>query len=60
MYRDFILTKNKKFLAQNYLAIQECLARLERFDRDKDGMIENDGFPDQTYDTWGYFLIYFY
>ena len=26
--------------------------RLEKFDRDGDGMIENDGFPDQTYDTW--------
>eukprot|EP00897_Mesotaenium_endlicherianum_P001002 jgi/Mesen1/10902/ME000095S10242 len=23
-----------------------------KFDRDGDGLIENDGFPDQTYDTW--------
>ena len=23
-----------------------------RFDRDGDGLVENDGFPDQTYDTW--------
>jgi len=23
-----------------------------KFDKDGDGMIENEGFPDQTYDTW--------
>ena len=28
------------------------MERLDKFDRDGDGMIENDGFPDQTYDTW--------
>jgi non-lysosomal glucosylceramidase len=22
------------------------------FDKNNDGMIENEGFPDQTYDTW--------
>jgi non-lysosomal glucosylceramidase len=22
------------------------------FDKDGDGMLENEGFPDQTYDTW--------
>jgi non-lysosomal glucosylceramidase len=25
---------------------------MDQFDKDKDGMIENEGFPDQTYDTW--------
>ncbi|ULT87091.1 hypothetical protein L3Y34_006685 [Caenorhabditis briggsae] len=25
---------------------------LENWDKDKDGMIENDGFADQTYDVW--------
>ena len=24
----------------------------QAFDNDKDGMIENEGFPDQTYDIW--------
>ncbi|WCJ30796.1 Beta-glucosidase GBA2 type family protein [Euphorbia peplus] len=28
------------------------LAYMEQFDKDGDGMIENDGFPDQAYDTW--------
>jgi non-lysosomal glucosylceramidase len=25
---------------------------VETFDRDGDGLIENSGFPDQTYDIW--------
>src|SRR5205814_3880701 len=25
---------------------------LLQFDRDGDGLIENEGYPDQTYDTW--------
>ncbi|KAG0459065.1 hypothetical protein HPP92_022193 [Vanilla planifolia] len=25
---------------------------MDQFDRDGDGLIENDGFPDQTYDAW--------
>jgi len=28
------------------------MAYMDQFDKDKDGMIENEGFPDQTYDTW--------
>lgn len=28
------------------------MAYLDQFDRDRDGLIENEGFPDQTYDTW--------
>jgi len=26
--------------------------RVSAYDRDGDGLIENDGFPDQTYDIW--------
>jgi non-lysosomal glucosylceramidase len=25
---------------------------MKEFDQDNDGMIENEGFPDQTYDIW--------
>ena len=25
---------------------------MDQFDKDRDSMIENEGFPDQTYDTW--------
>uniref|UniRef100_A0A0E0EYT8 NLGase n=1 Tax=Oryza meridionalis TaxID=40149 RepID=A0A0E0EYT8_9ORYZ len=36
------------------LSIQLCAAMdyMNQFDRDGDGLIENDGFPDQTYDAW--------
>lgn len=32
-----------------------CLAVMEKsesWDKDGDGLIENSGFPDQTYDSW--------
>ncbi len=32
--------------------VEEAMAYVSQFDRDGDGMIENDGFPDQTYDAW--------
>ena len=28
------------------------MERVKQFDKDGDGLIENEGFPDQTYDTW--------
>jgi len=52
VYRDFVLTKNKQFLEDNFVALEEALERVSKFDRDGDGLIENEGFPDQTYDTW--------
>lgn len=52
IYRDFVLTKDRAFLAEAWPAVQQALAYMQRFDRDGDGLIENDGYPDQTYDTW--------
>nr|GEV56078.1 non-lysosomal glucosylceramidase [Tanacetum cinerariifolium] len=28
------------------------MANMDQFDRDDDCLIENDGFPNQTYDAW--------
>jgi len=33
-------------------AIQTAMAYVAVFDRDGDGLLEHDGLPDQTYDTW--------
>ena len=33
-------------------ACRSVIAYLESFDRDEDGIPENGGLPDQTYDTW--------
>lgn len=52
IYRDYIATKNKKFIEYIWPSIVETLKFTENFDIDGDGMIENEGFPDQTYDTW--------
>src|SRR5215469_10811200 len=54
VYRDFVLTgnKDKEFLRDTWPAIQESLAYLRKFDSDDDGLPENGGYPDQTYDEW--------
>ena len=52
IYRDFVLTKDRAFLTEAWPAVRQALEYMQRFDRDGDGLIENDGYPDQTYDTW--------
>lgn len=54
VYRDYVLTgsKDTEFLKYTWPAVQEALAYLGKFDRDGDGIPDNDGYPDQTYDTW--------
>ncbi|MGB5961697.1 MAG: GH116 family glycosyl hydrolase [Coleofasciculaceae cyanobacterium] len=54
VYRDFILTgsQDTEFLWECWGAIVETLAYLKRFDLDGDGIPENSGAPDQTFDDW--------
>ena len=52
VYRDFVATQDIDFLAEMWPAVKASLEYLAQFDRDSDGLIENDPFPDQTYDTW--------
>lgn len=54
IYRDFVLTgrKDTAFLRDTWPAVQESLAYLRKYDHDGDGLPENEGYPDQTYDTW--------
>ncbi|HKF25252.1 MAG TPA: non-lysosomal glucosylceramidase [Candidatus Acidoferrum sp.] len=54
VYRDFVLTgsKDTDFLKYTWPSIQEALTYLGKFDKDGDGIPDNDGYPDQTYDTW--------
>ncbi|MGB4678382.1 MAG: non-lysosomal glucosylceramidase [Aggregatilineales bacterium] len=52
VYRDFIATQDVDFLAEMWEPVTVALETMQRFDRDGDGLIENDGFPDQTFDTW--------
>ncbi|KAG9151113.1 hypothetical protein Leryth_002690 [Lithospermum erythrorhizon] len=52
VYRDFAATGDFSFGAEVWPAVCAAIDYMEQFDRDNDGLIENDGFPDQTYDTW--------
>lgn len=52
VYRDFIVTGDKDFARAVWPSVYTAIAYLDQFDKDGDGMIENDGFPDQTYDAW--------
>ena len=52
VYRDYIATGDEQFLADLWPAVEVALERELKFDRDGDGLVENDGFPDQTYDVW--------
>lgn len=42
----------RRYLLQLYPACAALLRAALRWDRDRDGLIENGGFPDQTYDAW--------
>ncbi|KAG5531277.1 hypothetical protein RHGRI_026032 [Rhododendron griersonianum] len=52
VYRDFAATGDLSFGAEVWPSVCAAIEYMDRFDRDNDCLIENDGFPDQTYDTW--------
>lgn len=52
VYRDALFTGDWTFAADAWPAVQQALAYLRAMDRDGDGLPENEGLPDQTYDTW--------
>ncbi len=55
IYRDYIATGNKKFLEETWEAVKLAIEFIQVCDSDGDGLIENAGFPDQTYDLWSVF-----
>jgi non-lysosomal glucosylceramidase len=54
VYRNFLLTgsRDTEFLAECWPAVTAALAYLKAFDEDGDGIPENSGAPDQTFDDW--------
>ncbi len=54
VYRDFVLTGagDVEFLADCWNSIVQTLNYLKTFDLDGDGIPENSGAPDQTFDDW--------
>ncbi|KAL8258479.1 hypothetical protein R6Q59_026432 [Mikania micrantha] len=52
VYRDFAATGSFSFGTDVWPAVCAAMDYMDQFDQDGDSLIENDGFPDQTYDTW--------
>lgn len=54
VYRDYVLSgsADTDFLQYTWPAVRESIAYLKQFDTDGDGIPENQGYPDQTYDEW--------
>jgi non-lysosomal glucosylceramidase len=52
VYRDVVATGDKKFAAEMWNAVTQALDYLTQFDLDEDGLIENEGQPDQAYEQW--------
>ncbi|XP_075648671.1 uncharacterized protein LOC142619459 isoform X2 [Castanea sativa] len=52
VYRDMVATGDKNFAQAVWPSVFVAMAYMDQFDKDRDGMIENEGFPDQTYDAW--------
>jgi non-lysosomal glucosylceramidase len=54
IWRDYVLTgaNDEAFLRSSWPAVKMAMAHLKQYDTNGDGLIENGGFPDQTYDDW--------
>ncbi|MFX0016275.1 MAG: non-lysosomal glucosylceramidase [Promethearchaeota archaeon] len=53
VYRDSLLDDDRlSFIQSNWPAVVMAIEHLEQFDKDGNGLIENGGFADQTYDVW--------
>ncbi len=54
VYRDYVLTgaTDVEFLSECWDSVVETLHYLKAFDLDHDGIPENSGAPDQTFDDW--------
>ncbi len=53
-WRDYVLTgkNDTAFLKAVYPGVRQAMIYMRQFDKDGDGLIENEGYPDQTYDNW--------
>lgn len=52
LYRDTLLLHDTALAQALYPAAKRAMEYLAAMDRDGDGIPENEGIPDQTYDTW--------
>ena len=51
-YRDYVYINDDGYLQDMWPQVKLIMNYCLKWDSDNDGMIENGGFPDQTYDAW--------
>ncbi|XP_077988859.1 non-lysosomal glucosylceramidase-like [Glandiceps talaboti] len=52
VYRDYYFTKDFEYLKQMWPQVQAVMTVSLSWDTDGDGIIENSGYADQTFDMW--------
>ncbi|XP_053405634.1 non-lysosomal glucosylceramidase-like [Mercenaria mercenaria] len=52
VYRDYFATNDRAYLEYMYPIMKVLMERSLQWDKDNDGLIENGGFADQTFDAW--------
>ncbi|KAL4228193.1 Non-lysosomal glucosylceramidase [Mactra antiquata] len=52
VYRDYYATNDEDYLRDMYPVMKVLVERSLQWDKDNDGLIENGGFADQTFDAW--------
>ena len=52
LYRDAILLNDPSLITDYWREVRMAMSYLGAMDHDEDGIPENEGIPDQTYDTW--------
>lgn len=52
IYRDAVLLERPELVTAHWDEVQAAMAYLNAMDNDGDSIPENNGLPDQTYDTW--------
>lgn len=51
-FRDYSQNGNLIYIKDMWPQLNTVMEKAQTWDRDGDGLIENAGFPDQTYDAW--------
>ncbi|XP_074651855.1 non-lysosomal glucosylceramidase-like [Tubulanus polymorphus] len=52
VFRDYSVTKDEQYLRDLFPQVKAVMEFAKRWDTDNDGIIDNGGFADQTYDAW--------
>lgn len=52
VFRDFNHVKDREYLNYMWPFIKDIMVTVQSQDHDNDGLIDSEGFPDQTYDAW--------